>query len=396
MKILYHHRIASKDGQNVHIEEIVNAMRGLGHEVRVVAPAQSESQEFGASVGWVDRLKAALPKAVYEVLEMGYSVLAYVRLARAIREFRPDAIYERYSLFFFAGIWAKWRFKLPFILEVNGPLAEERTRYDGLALKSVGLWAQRHVWRSADFVLPVTHVLAGMVQSAGVAPERIAVIANGINEAHFQTAPTSETAKAALGLAGQVVLGFTGFVKDWHGIDRVIRWMAGAGREGVHLLVAGDGPARTGLEALADELGVRGRVTFTGLVQRDAIPQLIAAFDIALQPAVVPWASPLKLFEYLALGRAVLAPREPNLLEVLADGDNALLFDAARPGDFEAALDRLCRDGDLRRSLGEGARRSVGVRGFTWRRNAERIVELFQRCPAFPAGRGQRATAGEG
>jgi glycosyltransferase involved in cell wall biosynthesis len=382
MKILYHHRIASKDGQNVHVEEIVNALRSLGHEVRVVAPAQSESQEFGASVGWVSRLKAALPKALYEILEMGYSVLAYVRLAQAIREFRPDAIYERYNLFLFAGIWAKRRFDLPFILEVNAPSAEERSEHDGLVLKRIALWAQGLVWRSADFVLPVTQVLADMVAAAGVKREKLDVIANGINEEHFHRAPDQQEAKKRLGLQNKVVLGFTGFVRDWHGLDRVIRWMAGA-EDNVQLLVVGDGPARGDLEKLADELGVRARTTFTGLAQRGAIPDLVAAFDIALQPAVVPYASPLKLFEYLALGCAVLAPREPNLLEVLTDRDNALLFDAATLGSFEDALERLCGDEELRCRLGQGARRSIVERGFTWRRNAERIVGLFRRCPNF-------------
>ena len=76
MKILYHHRIASKDGQNVHVEEIIHALRELGHEVRVVAPGLHDDSEFGHEGGWVARLKAALPKALYELLEMGYSLHA--------------------------------------------------------------------------------------------------------------------------------------------------------------------------------------------------------------------------------------------------------------------------------------------------------------------------------
>lgn len=382
MKILYHHRIASKDGQNVHIEEVIHALRELGHEVRVVAPSVHDDSEFGHEGGWVSRLKSALPKAVYEILEMAYSIVAYRKLAAAIREFQPDVIYERYNLFLFAGIWAKRRFKLPLLLEVNAPLAEERSLHDGMAFKRLALRAQAWAWRSADCCLPVTDVLAGYLRRVGVPDVRIEVIHNGINEAHFAAAPDNHEAKAKLGLTGQTVLGFTGFVRSWHGLDKIIRWMATAGHENAHLLVVGEGPARTELEALSRELGIAGRVTFTGLVPRDRVPEHVAAFDVALQPAVVEYASPLKLFEYLALGRAVVAPRVPNLMEILTDTENALLFDPATPGALEAVLGRLGADADLRERLGRAARDSIQQRGFTWLGNAKRISRLFETCLA--------------
>lgn len=380
MRILYHHRIASKDGQNVHVEEIITALRELGHEVRLVAPEMADETEFGHDGGWVAKLKAALPKALYELLEMAYSVVAYRRLARAIREFRPDVIYERYNLFLFAGVWAKRRFGLPLLLEVNAPLAEERAAHDGMAFPGLARRAQAWVWRRADVCLPVTRVLAGHVQRAGVPEARIEVLHNGINRTHFDAAPTHDAARAALGLSGKTVLGFTGFVRAWHGLDRVIRWMATTGQENVHLLVVGEGPARAELEALSRELGIGDHITFTGLVARERVPGLVAAFDVALQPAVVEYASPLKLFEYLALGRAVVAPAVPNLMEVLCDDDNALLFDPGQAGALEAALSRLCGDADLRERLGRAARATIDARGLTWRANAGRITALFERC----------------
>lgn len=377
MKILYHHRIASKDGQNVHIDEIINALRQLGHEVRVVAPASSTAQDFGSSVGWVGRLKSSLPKALYEMLEMGYSVLAYARLADAIREFQPDALYERYNLFLFAGIWARQRFHLPLLLEVNAPIAEERAKYDGIALKRIAGWAQRTVWKNADRVLPVTHVLGEMVREAGVLEERIFVIPNGINEDHFRHVPDPGRIRSEYGIEGRLVLGFTGFVRSWHGLDRVIRWMASQERKDIHLLVVGDGPAREDLENLSKDLGLDGHVTFTGLVQRERIPELVASFDVALQPAVVDYASPLKLFEYLALGRPVVAPLQKNLLEVLDEDENAVMFDPEDPEGLESALSKICTDPELRRRLGLASMNTIRERKLTWRDNAIKITNLI-------------------
>ena len=386
MRILYHHRTASKDGQAVHIDELIAALRALGHEVRMVGPAVSGGDGMGAEAGWVQRLKHTLPKAVYEVMELGYSLLAYLRLARAAREFRPDVIYERYNLFLMAGLMLKRRTGLPLLLEVNGPLVHERGRFGGLGLPWLARWSESRLWRGADFVLPVTHVLGDHVKAYGVPAARIEVIPNGINQEHFALAPTQAEAKHALGWSEALVLGFTGFVRDWHGVDRVVRWMAsGDAPAHARLLVVGDGPVRAQLEQLAAELALGERVRFTGVIARERVPEHVAAFDIALQPAVVPWASPLKLFEYLALAKAVVAPRVPNIEEVLGDGDNALLFEPSAPRGFEDALTRLCADAALRERLGAAAGATIVRKGLTWRDNARRVVQLAGRAGAARA-----------
>ncbi len=376
MKILYHHRTASKDGQAVHIEELVGAFRELGHEVRVVGPTGSGGS-MGDDATWVHKLKAALPKALYELLELAYTVVAYRRLAATASKFRPDVIYERYNLFLLAGAMLKRRLGIPLLLEVNAPLVEERGRFGGLGLPRLARWAENRAWRSADFVLPVTKVLAGHVAAAGVSAERIVVIANGINRDHFAAAPSADAAKQKLGLSGSLVLGFTGFVRDWHGVDRVIRWMASArAPANAVLMVVGDGPVRADLEDLAVGLSLGERVRFTGVIPRERVPEHVAAFDVALQPAVVAYASPLKLFEYLALGKPVIAPRQPNIEEILTHEDNALLFDATQSDAMEQALTRLCADPGLRAKLAAAAVATIDRMDLTWRGNARRAAEL--------------------
>lgn len=380
MKILYHHRTASKDGQAVHIEEMIAAMRSLGHEVRVVAPATSDDEgKMGGGVGWVHRLRDVMPKAVYELLELAYTLVAYRRLAAAAAEFKPDVIYERYNLYLLAGLMLKRKLKIPLLLEVNSPLVFERSTHSGgLSLKWLAKWAEGTAWRGADYVLPVTNVLGDYVRAYGVPNDRIVVIPNGINEDHFAAAPTQDQAKAERGLTGKLVLGFTGFVRDWHGVDRVINWMATANAPAnAHLLVVGDGPVRSDLEQLAQSLGIADRVTFTGVVHRDQVPAWVSSFDIALQPAVVAYASPLKLMEYLVMAKAVIAPRTTNLCEVLTDGGNALLFDADKPNAFEAALTTLCANDSLRAHLAQGAYASIAEQQLTWLGNARKVVKLM-------------------
>ena len=249
------------------------------------------------------RIRRLLPGALGELAEMAYGLVSTARLARAARAFRPDIIYERANLFHVAGSWTAWRRGVPLLLEVNAPLAEERIRFSGLRLKRLAHAAERFVWRCADIVLPVTEVLAGHVTAAGVPRRRIAVVPNGIDLEDFARLPARAASEA-------VQLGFVGFVRHWHGLDRVLRGLAAwQGAPRLDLTVVGDGPARVDLESLAVELGLGDRVRFTGLATREEIPRLVAGFDIALQPASVPYASPLKLFEYMAAGRGHHRPR---------------------------------------------------------------------------------------
>jgi glycosyltransferase involved in cell wall biosynthesis len=391
LKILYHHRTGSRDGQAVHIQELIHAFRELGCEVVVVEPPATAGSKFGHESSAFAWLRRALPKACYELLEFGYNIPVYLRLRRAFIVHRPDILYERYNLFLVAGAWLRRRYRIPYLLEVNAPLFRERQENDGLALARLAQWTERAAWRQADFVLPVTRVLGGMVAAEGVPKQRIAPIPNGINLASFSYGPAVQAAKRALGLEDRLVLGFTGFVRTWHRLDRVIEFLAREKERRFHLLVVGDGPAKQELVAQAAALGVSDCVQFTGVIARDHVASYIQAFDIALQPAATEYASPLKLFEYMAMGCAIVAPAQPNILEVLTDGLNAALFD---PSDAEAmcrAIGRLADDPLLRERLAQHARASIVEGRYTWLDNARRVLALAhqlasaERAPV-PAG----------
>ncbi len=360
---------------DVHIQELVAALKRRGHAVCVVGPSRNRAASFGSDGGWINRLRQHLPRIVSELLEVAHNLAFYVRLRRAFTAFRPDILYERYNLYLLAGAWLARRRGLPYLLEVNAPLFHERSNHGGLALKSVARRAERAAWRGADRVLPVSGPLADHIREAGVADGRISVIPNGVDRERFPA--VSAAAKQPQTSAQPITLGFVGFIRPWHGLEQVIELMARlADTYPLRLCVIGDGPAQPHIEALAQRLGVSDRVEIQGVVDRDCITAHIARFDIALQPSVVPYASPLKLFEYMALGRAMVAPNTANIREILADGRTALLFE---PGNFEQlrqCVERLCQDAALRRRLGAAASKAIEANGFLWDRNAERIEAL--------------------
>lgn len=378
MKILYHHRIRSKDGQAVHLEELISALRSAGHEVKLAGPDAFEQSSFGHDPKMIAAIKKILPRAVYECLEIAYNVPAYLRLRKACKAFAPDVIYERYNLNLLAGIWLGKRFRVPILLEVNAPLAEERRDFGGLAFPRFAKRLEAQIWRRSDYVLPVTRVLGEKVQAAGVPRERIRVVPNAIDTKMFDHGSTGDSAKQALNLAGKTVLGFIGFVREWNGLENAVDLLAIPDTPSdLHLMIVGDGPAITDLKAKVSQLGISDRVTFAGLVERDQVGLYLAAVDIALLPQCVEYCSPLKLFEYMAARKAIVAPDQPNIREVLRPGD-ALLFP---PGDFGKMSDAIlqaAQNHSLRDELGRSSRRVVEEHGYTWSNNASRVIAIAE------------------
>ena len=372
LTILYHHRTRSRDGQSIHIDELIHALRDIGHTVVVVEPVRVPPTQESLK-------KKHLPKFLYEFLELCYSVLEFAKLARAARRYRPDVLYQRANIFMLSGVWtARW-FAIPFLLEVNGPLALERAQFGGLSWPRLAAWTERLMWRGADCVLPVSHVLARHVEKAGVPRERIVVVPNGVDLDRLKPTESAEEAKHSLGLGQGLVLGFVGFVRDWHGLDHIIDLLA---REPdlarVRLLVVGDGPACDGLRDQAERLHIADRVIITGVIPHGRLADHLSAMDIALQPHVTPYASPLKLFEYMALGRAIIAPDMENIREILEHEVDSVLF---TPGDQRTLCDairRLAGDGELRVRLGAAAAAKILSRNLTWRGNADRITMLVE------------------
>jgi glycosyltransferase involved in cell wall biosynthesis len=362
MRILYSHRIQSHDGQSVHVEELIRAFRANGHEVMVVGPSFYDQSSFGGESRAVAILRRLLPGVLGELAELAYNVPAWWRLHRAWRVFRPDFVYERCNLYFLAGALVARLSGAMLFLEINSPLARERERFGNLRLTRIAAALERYTWRSATRVLPVTRVLGDILVEGGVAPERVAVVPNGVVLNRFPP---------RAGREGPVNLGFVGFIRTWHGLNTVVAEMRG---QPLRLIVVGDGPARAELEQQAAGLGIAEQVRFTGIVPHEDVPLLVGQFDIALQPQVTAYASPLKIFDYMAAACAIVAPDQPNIREILRHEENALLFDPADTVAMWAAIRRLMLDADLRQRLGQAARRELEQRQYTWTGNAHRVV----------------------
>jgi len=343
----------------------------------MVEPDSINQKEFGKSANAVQGLRDNLPGFVHEILEFGYSFYDFLKLRKAIKEHKPDCIYERYNLYLPSGIWAKKLFKLPLILEINSPLYEERKKNNGISIDSLAQWTENYTWKNADHLLPVTQVLADIIFQEGINQEKMTVIHNGINATHFPwPAVVSKEIIQQYNLENKLILGFVGFVREWHRLDRVLDAIASHPKQNWHLFLVGDGPGREFLEKHAQHLGITDRMTITGIISREKMPQYQSVFDLALQPDVTRYASPLKLFEYMALGKAILAPNMDNIKEILKNEENGLLF--SNEQEFKEKLIYLCENKRLRLELGEKAQLTIEKKKFYWVDNANKITDIIK------------------
>lgn len=397
MRILYHHRTRGEDAQGIHIRALCDAFRSLGHVVDVVALARpadapkpaseppsaepATARGNAANDSRPQLLGVPIPYWFYELLALAYNGPAFLWLLYAALRRRPAFIYERYTLFTFAGLLVAKLLRLPFVLEVNAPLSLELTRHGNLTFRRLAERIETALCRNATRTLVVTQAMADIFIARGVPAERLQVIPNGVDGACFNPDVPGEPIRRRYDLASDApVVGFVGWIRPWHGVDGLI---GAVGRLAprfpeLRLLVVGDGPAVPALRQQTREAGLDEHVIFTGPVERDEIPAHIAALDVAVQPDVTDYASPIKLFEYLALGRAVVAPDKANIREVVRHGHSALLFPPRDWMAMEEAIGELLTNPGERARLAAAAGRLVDECGYTWVGNARQVLEIVQ------------------
>jgi glycosyltransferase involved in cell wall biosynthesis len=382
MKILYHHRTRAEDAQRIHIMEMVRAFRELGHEVKIVALSEEDDRIKGKS-----RRKQfkegsrPFPNWLYEVMTLGYNVYGFHRLREKIKSWKPDLIYERYSLNTFCGVWGSKWFNLPLLLEVNAPLYYEQMELGRLAFKRFAAFSERWICSNSTWTIVVSGPMKDILIQEGVPTEIMVVMPNGVDIEKFNPSVSGKAIRERYGLENKIVVGFVGWFRKWHGIEMLLELMKEAklGESGVSLLLVGDGPAFEHIKGLVDKNAMGKYVVLTGARKREEIPEYIAAMDIAVQPRVTKYACPMKILEYMGMGKCIVAVDQRNIRELLRDRVTGLLFDSSDPKSMLNALREASENPVSRLNLGKRAYEEVLKRGFLWKKNAERAVDLARK-----------------
>ena len=394
--------VLGSKGSAVHVREMIAALHRAGHAVALIAPATTKGvwaepasldaqflhipagDEALASVQAVEAYSAELGidcDLAKDVRRILYDRYLQAKLLRKFSKSPPDFIYARAALHSVAPVTLAQETGRPLLVELNAPLVAENVAYRAGGNVELATAAERKLLCAAAAVLAVSKPLAEHAIACGVDPERVHVVANAVDPLVFCPGASNPDYRSNLGLSDGPVLGFVGGLRQWHGVEilpallrRLVSRFPTA-----QLVIVGSGPLETSLKQSLAELGLGNHVLFMGALEHASVARVIREFDIALAPYPQLdhsfYFSPLKLFEYMACGTAVVAADVGQISEVVDHGATGLLYPAGDLDELVARCETILLDPSLQQALGTKAANEI-LANFTWDQNAARVVEI--------------------
>ena len=298
-----------------------------------------------------------------------------------------DVVYERNGLYRNGVAMACRRVKIPYVLFVE---ADEILEHDYMAhpLKGLLRWNAKRQFRynlvAADRVICVSEPLkAHLVIKWRIPPDKIIVLPNGVDVHQFQPNPAAgDKIRKSLAMTADPIILFVGNFYEWHDVSTLLDSFPSvlSTYSNARLILVGDGAMRTAMEQRAIDLGISFAVRFMGLIPHTDVPHYMASADVVVVPypkmQQENWLSPLKLYEYMASGKAIVASSVGQNMEVVRHEDNGILVPPGDTVSMANAIKRLIADKDLRDRLGCQAREDA-IKNHSWEKYISRLENIF-------------------
>jgi glycosyltransferase involved in cell wall biosynthesis len=371
---------SSIGGAATHTVGVINGLLANGVRVGVIAP--EPFTEVGGVTTWAVTPRRSL-HFVPGISEVDYSQAVIAAAPRT----GIDFLYQRYVLGGFAGLELAQRLGVPLVLEFNGSGIWVEQQWGGGGVRMEGPLAalERRNLTDASLIVVVSDVLKDQLVAAGIVASRILVNPNGVDAERL--APYRERLprewRERTGQPQMPTVGFVGTFGPWHGVELLPRLIEASPPTTRWILIGSGDPLHRLVSVEIDTRGLRERVYMTGPVPRERALALLSACDVCISPHVPNtdgsrfFGSPTKLFEYMGLGKAIVASDLEQIGTVIEHERNGLLH---APGDVvaaAAAIERLLADADLRQRLGEAAVKDAHER-YSWSANTRRILTALE------------------
>jgi glycosyltransferase involved in cell wall biosynthesis len=369
MKILVFlptHTLTIERGDTTHIKELISNLSKLA-EIDVIKASDTTASERVPLTIKALRIMRGLAKGSFSILKR-----------------RPDLLYTRSGQAIFAFLLAKI-FRLPMILEING-LSIDEWRMEG-GTSGINRWISYNkdllndkTYKYADHLVVVTPKIKEVLQiEYKINPEKISVIENGANTELFRPTNTNEARRELKLNETHNYICFVGTLYKWQGVEYLIKASPYILEECPQssFLVIGDGPSHESLTKLAEQLGVSDKFIFTGMVPYEKVPLYINSSDICVVPRPPIKGSPLKLYEYMACGKPVIASDLEGIREILVESNAGICVPAESPRELADAIVGLLRAPKSRDIMGKNGRRHI-VENRSWESVAKTVFEVCQ------------------
>ena len=379
MRILYHHRTQARGAAGCHIREMVKAFEKYGYIVNIMSPLASRSYSK-VTAGSQKKYRYIIPQIIFELFEILYNFIDIIGVSFALSRKKYAAIYERYAIFNVAGVMASKLFRIPIILEVSFTSKTSVFPTRTKILSPFAYLVDKFIFKNANGIIVVSSVLKeNLINNFHVGQEKIIVIHNAANPDVFTPRISSAIVKAKYGLDSNKIIGFAGGFYPWHGLNLLLDAAERVLKKypDVKFLLIGDGPMRDELKRRVEQSLLKDAVIFTGSVPHNELPNYIAAFDIGVMPDSNNYGSPIKIFEYMLMGKPVLAPRLRPIEEVIKNGETGILFQQKSEEELSKCIAKLLTDENLCRRISLKAQKEV-LENHIWEKHVEHITAKWK------------------
>lgn len=373
--------MGSSGGAISHIRGVLSGLQAAGKTCRVFTGTPLEQDAFENEI----ITAGARPYLFWEAAMLAYNFAFARQVQQHLATATPRYLYQRHCAFSIAGAVLARRLQVPLILEYNGPLGWIADHWDPTLFRNLVTLCEEVTLRSASRIIVVSDALKAELLQRGIEPERIRVNPNGVDPDYFYPGCGKDPGRGRdigrerLGVGpDDVLVGFVGSFSLWHGIDvlerAIVRLLNDPAPCLLRFVLIGDGLLHGEMRSALAAYEESGAVIFTGPLPRKEVAELLDASDILVSPHTPTpdgsrfFGSPTKLFEYMAMGKGIVASRLEQLAEVLVHDQTALLVTPGSVEELAEAIRRLASDPHKRESLGAAARQAA-VERHSWAQN---------------------------
>ncbi|GLX78198.1 glycosyl transferase family 1 [Thalassotalea insulae] len=390
MNILFHHRTRGKGAEGVHIRGVTKGLRQLGHQVSILSlpGAEPETEEDQSAKKQIPPKKSGLvasltnltkytPEFVFELIEILFNIISAFRVRKAVNETNAEMIYERYSLFLFSSVWWAKKRNIPIVLEINDSCLVHRVRK--LFFVSLAKKFERWIFKNATGLVFISSEFQQIAQQefGEIAPSVISPNAADL-DAFIIDDEKATKLRQQLNINDKTVIGYVGAFVHWHGIDWFVDIIADKLKQypDIVLLLIGDGVSFAPIQQRIKQADIENQVILTGRVDHKEVSTYLSAMDFGILPDSNNYGSPMKLFEFMAMGKGMVAPDFTPIAEVVKDNETSWLFAA---GDRQACIDKtlaIAENNALQKQVGKNARSYIENER-QWKHNAQQLLSLI-------------------
>lgn len=293
-------------------------------------------------------------------------------------------VWERHDLFAGPGYEIAKKYDVPFIISVEALAVWEAKKW-GVNRPFWGDWLERNVeaksLKNADLVCCVSEEVKNKVISMGIDTDKVIVTPNRVDSTLFNPEINGTKIRENLALKNKIVFGWTGSFRGFHAVDDIILAFSLVHKKhpDTVLVLVGDGQQYPHIQELVEEKGLTDSVLMPGKKPFIEIPEYVANFDIALVSARSAEGfhySPLKLREYLAAGKSVIAPNAGDLPTTFKNGSQVLLYEPGNYKDLSQMMLTLVEDPSLRNKLSDNAKKWFKEEG-SWVHELKKVCNIL-------------------